>query len=261
MKAITARDREAGAGGLALTELPRPQPGQNDVIVQVHAAGFTPGELEWPTTWVDRCGHDRTPTVPGHELSGVVVELGYGTTGLTVGQRVFGLIDWARNGSLAEYTAMAARDLAPLPADVDHLVAAALPISGLTAWQALIDHAQLRTGQTVLIHGVARSSRSPARLLCDPRTGAPLSSSSKLTAHGSRTWPSESGTVGSSRSSRRYARSLRRLLRSRRTAALTGRRSSRSSKAASRPRASRYRSALQADLYRLVRVAAVPPSG
>ena len=93
--------------------------------------------------------------MPGHELSGVVAELGYGTTGLTAGQRVFGLIDWTRNGSLAEYTAVEARNLAPLPADVDHIVAAALPISGLTAWQALIDHARLTTGQTVLIHGAA----------------------------------------------------------------------------------------------------------
>jgi NADPH:quinone reductase-like Zn-dependent oxidoreductase len=121
--------------------------------VRVHAAGFTPGELDWPTTWVDRTGRDRTPSVPGHELSGVVAELGYGTTGLTVGQRVFGLTDWARNGSLAEYTAVEARNLAALPADVDYTVAAALPISGLTAWQGLIDHARLATGQTVLIHG------------------------------------------------------------------------------------------------------------
>ena len=90
--------------------------------------------------------------MPGHELSGVVVELGYGTTGLSVGQRVFGLSDWTRNGSLAEYCAVEARNLAPLPADIDHTVAAALPISGLTAWQALIDHARLTTGQTVLIH-------------------------------------------------------------------------------------------------------------
>ena len=93
--------------------------------------------------------------MPGHELSGVVAELGYGTTGLTVGQRVFGLADWTRNGSLAEYIAVEARNLAPLPADVDHIVAAAVPISGLTAWQGLIDHARLRTGQTVLIHGAA----------------------------------------------------------------------------------------------------------
>jgi NADPH:quinone reductase-like Zn-dependent oxidoreductase len=128
---------------------------ENDVVVRVHAAGFTPGELDWPGTWTDRAGHDRAPSVPGHELSGVITELGYGTTGLTVGQRVFGLADWARDGSLAEYTAVEARNLAPLPADIDHTVAAAMPISGLTAWQGLVDHAGLKTGQTVLIHGAA----------------------------------------------------------------------------------------------------------
>lgn len=155
MQAITVRDRSAGVGGLFLTELPYPHASENDVIVRVHAAGFTPGELDWPATWLDRAGRDRTPSVPGHELSGVVVELGYGTTGLTVGQRVLGLVDWTRDGALAEYAAVAARDLAPLPADVDHTVAAALPISGLTAWQGLFVHGRLTTGQTVLIHGAA----------------------------------------------------------------------------------------------------------
>jgi NADPH:quinone reductase-like Zn-dependent oxidoreductase len=162
MQAITVRDREAGAAGLALTDLPHPHAAENDVIVRVHAAGFTPGELDWPATWTDRAGRDRTPSVPGHELSGVVVELGYGTTGLSVGQRVFGLADWARDGSLAEYTAVEARNLAPLPADVDHTIAAAVPISGLTAWQGLFDHGRLTTGQTVLIHGAAGSVGSIA---------------------------------------------------------------------------------------------------
>ncbi|MFD8508816.1 NADP-dependent oxidoreductase [Streptomyces sp. NPDC059687] len=155
MQAITASDRDAGVSGLTLTDLPHPHAAENDVIVRVHAAGFTRGELDWPGTWSDRAGRDRTPSVPGHEVSGVVAELGYGTTGLTVGQRVFGLTDWARNGSLAEYVAVEARNLAPLPADVDHTVAAALPISGLTAWQGLFDHARIATGQTVLIHGAA----------------------------------------------------------------------------------------------------------
>ncbi|MEU8619389.1 NADP-dependent oxidoreductase [Streptomyces sp. NPDC048623] len=155
MQAITVKDRDAGVSGLALSELPHPHAAENDVIVKVHAAGFTPGELTWPATWTDRAGRDRTPSVPGHELSGVVTELGYGTTGLTVGQRVFGLADWARDGSLAEYVAVEARNLAPLPADVDHVTAAALPISGLTAWQALFDHAHLLTGQSVLVHGAA----------------------------------------------------------------------------------------------------------
>jgi NADPH:quinone reductase-like Zn-dependent oxidoreductase len=155
MQAITVSDSTAGLAGMSLEDLPHPQAAVNDVIVRVHAAGFTPGELDWPTTWADRAGRDRTPSVPGHELSGVVVELGHGTTGLSVGQRVFGLADWARNGTLAEYTAVQARNLAPLPADIDHTVAAALPISGLTAWQALFDHGRLTAGQTVLIHGAA----------------------------------------------------------------------------------------------------------
>jgi NADPH:quinone reductase-like Zn-dependent oxidoreductase len=153
MKAIAARDRAAGVEGLSLTELPYPHLAENDAIVRVHAAGFTPGELTWPGTWTDRGGRDRTSSVPGHDLSGVVAELGYGTTGLSVGQRVFGFTDPTRNGSLAEYTAVEARNLAPLPADVDHTVAAALPISGLTAWQALFGHGRLTAGQTVLVHG------------------------------------------------------------------------------------------------------------
>jgi len=155
MQAITVRDRAAGAAGLMLSDIPCPHAAENDVIVRVYAAGFTPGELDWPGTWTDRAGRDRTPSVPGHELSGVVTELGFGTTGLTVGQRVFGLADWTRDGSLAEYAAVEARNLAPLPADIDYTLAAAVPISGLTAWQGLFCHAGLKTGQTVLIHGAA----------------------------------------------------------------------------------------------------------
>ena len=155
VQAITVRDRDAGVAGLTLSDIPHPHAAENDVIVRVHAAGFTPGELDWPGTWTDRAGRDRTPSVPGHELSGVVTGLGYGTTGLTVGQRVFGLADWTRDGSLAEYTAVEARNLAPLPVGIDHAVAAALPISGLTAWQALFDHGRLQPGQTILVHGAA----------------------------------------------------------------------------------------------------------
>ncbi|MFI1485301.1 NADP-dependent oxidoreductase [Streptomyces sp. NPDC020747] len=158
--------------------LAHPHAAENDVIVEVHAAGFTLGELDWPATWTDRAGRDRTPSVPGHELSGVVTELGYGTTGLTVGQRVFGLTDWSRNGSLAQYTAVEARNLAPLPADVDHVTAAALPISGLTAWQALFDHAHLITGQSVLIHGAAGGVGSIAvQLAREARRAMPSSHS------------------------------------------------------------------------------------
>src|SRR5580698_6029461 len=126
MQAITVRDQRAGLAGLSLTDMPYPHAAENDVIVRVHAAGFTPGELNWPGTWTDRAGRDRVESVPGHDLSGVVAGLGYGTTGLSVGQRVFGLADWTRDGSLAEYTAVEARNLAPLPGDVDFTVGAAL---------------------------------------------------------------------------------------------------------------------------------------
>jgi NADPH:quinone reductase-like Zn-dependent oxidoreductase len=155
MRAIIARDQAAGADGLTLAELPYPHAAENDVVVQVHAAGFTPGELDWPATWTDRAGRDRTPSVPGHEVSGVVVALGYGTTGLTLGQRVFGITDWCRDGTVAEYVAVEARNLAPLSDGVDHITAAALPVSGLTAWQGLFTHGRLRAGQTVLVHGAA----------------------------------------------------------------------------------------------------------
>ncbi|MGQ5657198.1 NADP-dependent oxidoreductase, partial [Streptomyces sp. EKR5.2] len=127
----------------------------NDVIVRIHASGFVPTEMEWPSTWADRAGRDRTPSIPGHELAGVVTALGYGTTGLSVGQRVFGLADWHRDGTLAQYVAIEARNLAPLPGDVDFTVGASLPISGLTAWQGLFQHGRLQAGQTVLAHGAA----------------------------------------------------------------------------------------------------------
>jgi len=155
MKAIVVTDKSAGTAGMALVERPRPQAAINDVVVQVHASGFVPTELEWPSTWTDRLGHNRTPTIPGHELAGVVIALGYGTTGLSVGQRVFGLTDWYRDGTLAEYVAIESRNLAPLPGDVDFTVGASLPISGLTAWQGLFQHGRLQAGQTVLAHGAA----------------------------------------------------------------------------------------------------------
>ena len=155
MKAMVVTDQAAGPAGAKLMERPQPQPAINDVLVQIHAAGFTGDELSWPSTWTDRLGRDRTPSIPGHELAGVVTALGYGTTGLSIGQRVFGLTDWYRDGTLAEYVAVEARNLAPLPGDVDFTVGAALVMSGLTAWQGLFEHGRLRAGQSVLVHGAA----------------------------------------------------------------------------------------------------------
>jgi NADPH:quinone reductase-like Zn-dependent oxidoreductase len=155
MKAIVVTDQAEGTAGMTLTERPEPRAAINDVVVEVHASGFVSTELQWPSTWSDRAFRDRTPSIPGHELAGVVTALGYGTTGLAVGQRVFGLADWHRDGTLAEYVAIEARNLSPLPDDVDFAVGASLPISGLTAWQGLFEHGRLQAGQSVLAHGAA----------------------------------------------------------------------------------------------------------
>ncbi|MGW5105126.1 NADP-dependent oxidoreductase [Nocardia sp. NPDC004123] len=164
MKAIVVTDRAAGTAGMTLVERPDPDAARfaslsgasyGDVIVEVHASGFTGDELEWPSTWVDRLGRDRTPSIPGHELAGVVSALGYGTTGLSVGQRVFGLTDWTRDGTLAEYVVVEARNLAPLPGDIDFTVGAGVTMAGLTAWQGLFEHGRLQAGQSVLVHGAA----------------------------------------------------------------------------------------------------------
>jgi NADPH:quinone reductase-like Zn-dependent oxidoreductase len=155
MKAIVVTDQAAGTAGMNLVERPEPQAAINEVVIQVHASGFTSGELTWPSTWSDRLGRDRTPSIPGQELAGVVTALGYGTTGLSVGQRVFGLSDSYRGGTLAEYVAIEARNLAPLPGDVDFTVGASVAMPGLTAWQGLVEHGRLQAGRSVLVHGAA----------------------------------------------------------------------------------------------------------
>src|SRR5262249_37594197 len=147
MKAIVVTDQNAGTAGMQLMERPEPRAAINDVVVRAHASGFTGTELTWPSTWTDRLCRDRTPTIPGHELAGVVNGCGDGTTGLSIGQRVFGLTDWYRDGTLAEYVVVKARDLAPLPGDVDFSVGAAMVMPGLTAMQGLFEHGRLRAGQ------------------------------------------------------------------------------------------------------------------
>src|SRR5690348_8340022 len=125
MKAIVVTDQAAGTAGAKLMERPEPQAALNDVVVQIHASGFTGDELSWPSTWIDRVGSARTSSSAGHELAGVVTALGYGTTGLSIRQRVFGLTNWYRDGTLAKYVGVEARDLTPLPGDVDLTVGAA----------------------------------------------------------------------------------------------------------------------------------------
>src|SRR5437763_15872286 len=160
MKAIVVTDEAAGTAGMTLVERPDPPAAINDVIVQIHASGFVPTETAWPSTWTDRRGRDRTPSIPGHELAGVVTALGYGTTGVSLGQRVLGLADWHRDGTLAEYVAIEARNLAPLPGAVDFTVGASLPSSGLTAWQGPCQHGRLQPGPSALAHGAAAEADS-----------------------------------------------------------------------------------------------------
>src|SRR3954468_4942921 len=128
MKAIVVTDQAAGTAGMTLVERPEPQAGINDVVVQVHAAGFTWDELTWPPTWTDRVGRERTSPIPGHELAGVITALGYGTTGLSVGQRVIGLTVGYRHGPLGEEVAGEGRHLAPVAGHVRLPGGASLPM-------------------------------------------------------------------------------------------------------------------------------------
>jgi NADPH:quinone reductase-like Zn-dependent oxidoreductase len=154
MKAVRLHEPKGleGIDGLVHEDAPDPQPAIGDALVQVRAASFTPTELTWPLS-TDRAGHDRGPRIPAHEGSGIVVALGYGTAGVSVGDEVYGLIDGYRDGWAAEYVAIEARSLAPKPTKVDFIEAAAIPQAAITSWQALFDHGHLEAGQTVVIHG------------------------------------------------------------------------------------------------------------
>jgi NADPH:quinone reductase-like Zn-dependent oxidoreductase len=154
MRAVRAHAR-GGADQLRLEDVPKPEPRAGEALVRVHAAGITPTELEWSETWADRQGHDRTPTIPSHEVSGVVEELGHGVTHVVAGEEVYGLVPFDHDGAAAEYVAVRARDLAPKPVTLDHSRTAALPLSALTAWQAFTEQAHVQPGNHVLVHGGA----------------------------------------------------------------------------------------------------------
>lgn len=152
MHALRLHER-GGPERLVYEAAPMPPVALGDALIRVHAASVTPTELSWPATWEDRAGRDRRPVIPGHEVAGIVTALGYGTTGVAVGAAVYGLTDWYRDGAAAEYIAVEVRNLAPMPASLSFAAAAAAPLAGLTAWQALFDYGKLSAGQTVLIHG------------------------------------------------------------------------------------------------------------
>jgi NADPH:quinone reductase-like Zn-dependent oxidoreductase len=160
MKAIRINE-PTGISGLVFEDAPDAKPMFCEVLVKVAACGITHNELDWPI-WTCRAGHQRTSIIPGHEVSGVVAALGFGTAGVAVGDEVFGLTDQLRDGAAAEYVAVEARNVALKPQTLDHVHAAAVPRAGLTAWQGLFDHGKLATGQTVVIHGAGGAVGSTA---------------------------------------------------------------------------------------------------
>jgi NADPH:quinone reductase-like Zn-dependent oxidoreductase len=153
MMALRAHAR-GGPEVLVYEPAPWPTPGAGDVLISVDAAAITFDELSWPETWVVG-GVDRTPVIPSHEFSGVVVALGAGVAGLSVGDEVYGLVPFDRDGAAAEYVSVPATSVAIRPRTVSHVVAAAAVLPALTAWEALVDHAMVRPGQRVLVHGGA----------------------------------------------------------------------------------------------------------
>jgi NADPH:quinone reductase-like Zn-dependent oxidoreductase len=155
MKAICLRS-SGGPERLVYEDVPRPYPERENILIRVHAAGVTPTEFLWDPTWKTRTGAPRPfPIIPGHEFSGVIAALGSGVLDMRIGEAVYGLTDWFENGTQAEFCVARADALAPKPQSLDHILAAVVPISALTAWQALFDHGKLVAGQHVLVHGAA----------------------------------------------------------------------------------------------------------
>ena len=154
MMALRAHAR-GGAEQLVYERAPIPVPGTGEALVAVHAAAITFAELGWDLSWTTRDGRDRTPVIPAHEVSGTVAALGPGADGLAVGDEVYGLIDFDRDGAAAEYVTLPAAHLTARPRSVSHVAAATLPLAALTAWQALADYAAVEPGERVLVLGGA----------------------------------------------------------------------------------------------------------
>ncbi|HYY31508.1 MAG TPA: NADP-dependent oxidoreductase [Chthoniobacterales bacterium] len=154
MKAIRIHG-SSGKATVSLDGIAIPEAGSGEVLIRVHATAVTPGELEWYPTWHTPKGDPRTYAVPCHEFSGVIEEIDPDIRGWNPGDAVYGLNDWFINGAAAEYCVAKSAEIAKKPTSIDHLHAASVPISGLTAWQGLFDRGKLQPGQKVLIHGGA----------------------------------------------------------------------------------------------------------
>ena len=147
--------RRGGPEVLVLEEAPMPEIGAADVLVRVAATGITSTELTWDETYRHADGSARIPSIPGHEVSGVVERVAADVDAFRAGDEVYGLADFPRDGAAAEFVAVRAANLAAKPRSIGHVEAASLPLAALTAWQALFVHGELVAGQTVLIHAAA----------------------------------------------------------------------------------------------------------
>jgi len=140
---------------MGLEEVPRPLAGPGEVLIRIHAASVNP--LDWKVRagyLKERLQH-RLPLIPGWDVSGVVEAVGPEVTAFSIGDAVYGMLDFRRNGAYAQYVGANIKDLALKPASIDHIQAAAVPLAALTAWQSLFEVAGLAPGQTVLIHAAA----------------------------------------------------------------------------------------------------------
>jgi len=154
MKAVRGHTR-GGPEVLRYEQAPVPAVGAGELLVEVHAAAVTPGELAWDATWETARGQARTPMIPSHEFSGVVAEAGPGVDDLAHGDQVYGLIDFHHDGAAAEYVSLPREVVVRRPTTLSHVESAALPLAALTAWQALSDHARVQSGERVFIQGGA----------------------------------------------------------------------------------------------------------
>jgi len=152
MKAVRMHVR-AGPEALVYEDAPAPKIGSEEVLVRVRAAGVTPTEFTWNSTFTARDKRSRLPIIPAFEVAGIVEKIGSLTSGMAEGDAVYGLLDFWRDGAAAEYVVARAHELAPKPESLSFAYAAAVPLSGLTAWQSLFDYANLSEGNTVLVHG------------------------------------------------------------------------------------------------------------
>src|SRR6266513_1634409 len=154
MKAVRLHG-QGGPDHLVYEDVPQPHPGLGEVLVRVYATGVIANELKWDVTYQTKAGNPRALPIPGRDLSGVVEEVGYGVSTLVPGSEVYAMLDYCCDGAEAEFTIALPHELAPKPGTLDHVQAAAVPLSALTAWQGLFEYAKLVAGQTVLIHGAA----------------------------------------------------------------------------------------------------------